>query len=128
MDQVLPPPQTASADEFLDINDLTAGEKLARATLLKERGTQRFKDGLFRDAHRDYQQAFKFVVSAAPPENAELIDDAAETDGDAPESRQINDLKCALYLNIAACLQVMMEISLCFFRLCFLPLKLPRLR
>lgn len=104
MDLVSPSP-TASADEFLDINDLSAAEKLARASLLKERGTQRFKDGLFRDAHRDYQQAFKFVVSAAPPEIADLIDDAAEDDGDAAETQQIIDLKCALYLNIAACLQ-----------------------
>ena len=93
-------------DDYLDINDLTRSEKLDRALLLKERGTKKFKDNLFQDAHRDYHQAFKFLVATSPPPSE--INGADE--GDVVDPAKINDLKCALYLNIAACLQVILRI------------------
>ena len=103
-------------DDYLDINDLTRSEKLDRALLLKERGTKKFKDNLFQDAHRDYHQAFKFLVATSPPPS-EIngaavhggIDDGAD-EGDVVDPAKIKDLKCALYLNIAACLQVILRI------------------
>jgi len=92
-------------DEYLDINDLTFNEKLERAVSLKERGAIRFKDALFKDAHRDYRQAFKFVVSAASPPEVGGAAATAKASDEAVDIAKIIDLKCALYLNIAACLQ-----------------------
>jgi len=97
-------------NNYLDINDLTPRKKLERAAALKDRGTKRFKEGLFREAHRDYHQAFKFVVAAAPPPDVSALTDVSdkkEEDAavEAVGFAEINDLKCALYLNIAACLQ-----------------------
>ena len=60
-------PADKKLDDYLDINDLTRSEKLDRALLLKERGTTKFKDNLFKEAHRDYHQAFKFLVATSPP-------------------------------------------------------------
>ena len=95
-------------DNYLDINDLTPSEKMDRAWALKDRGAVKFKDGLFKDAHQDYQRAFKLVVAASPPppEMAGAIMEYAEPAEDLVDARKIVDLKCALYLNIAACLQV----------------------
>jgi len=94
-------------DHYLDINDLTPSEKVDRAMALKDRGAVKFKDGLFKDAHQDYQQAFKFVVSATPPppEIVGAITDDTEPVEEPVDPKKIIDLKCALYLNIAACLQ-----------------------
>ena len=95
-------------DNYLDINDFTSEEKLSRALALKDRGSLKFKDSLFKDAHRDYQQAFKFVVAACPAPPINGIASVADTkmDDNPADSEKIKDLKCALYLNIAACLQV----------------------
>ena len=95
-------------DDYLDINDLTPSEKMDRAWALKDRGAVKFKDGLFKDAHQDYQRAFKLVVAASPPppEMAGAITEYAEPAEDLVDAKKIVDLKCALYLNIAACLQV----------------------
>ena len=95
-------------DNYLDINDLSSSEKMERALAFKDRGTTKFKDGLFKDAHRDYQQAFKYAVGAAavPEMGGAVVSDVTEKTEDLVEPDKIDDLKCALYLNIAACLQV----------------------
>jgi len=94
-------------DNYLDINDLSSSEKMERALALKDRGTTKFKEGLFKDAHRDYQQAFKYAVGAAavPEMGGAVVSDVTEKTEDLVEPAKIDDLKCALYLNIAACLQ-----------------------
>merc|ERR1712168_1051191 len=71
-------PMSVDDDNYLNINDLTPREKLKRAASLKDRGTKRFKEGLFREAHRDYHQAFKFVVAAAPPPDVSALTDVSD--------------------------------------------------
>lgn len=73
-----------------NIWDMTAGEKLSRASECKDLGTECFKESRTSRAEWFYLQGLKYVVASGPEK-------------DVIESNEYRNLKLALSLNIAAC-------------------------